>query len=717
MSKFMSGLKSSLKSNLDMESLGSAVGDAMGTLGSAAGGVAGGLISNGLESEVGSVFNTVGNIASAIPGPWGAMGGLVAKTAGGLINAVIGTKVDQAKLNAANQGTAYLNNFVSDADYFDDIQGPQAQAAVQNAYTGGIFSGARARRKNAALREERRLAQSFANRSVENNIENIAGEQMNNMLANYAAFGGPLDFGLFPIGGAIDYELAQRRLAQKDLESKKALGGPLHTHGADWTNGITVIDNGGTHEQNPFEGVPMGIAPDGQPNLVEEGEVIFNDYVFSNRIKVPKAVRKKYKLRGQKNMTFADAAKKAQKESEERPNDPISQRGLEDIMYRLMEEQEAIRESRQQRKYSEGGKIHIAPSKRGTFTAAASKHGMGVQEFASKVLANPEDYSPVMRKKANFARNASKWKHAKGGPVIKAENPLLLDAIYEKGKVPLDFSIPIDKQIKSSVNVKDIPMLLSEGEQRLRLNALRGKNNSNYLTGLRYMPAIGAGLGVFSDLMGWTNKPDYSNADSIINVANTIRDANYTPIGDYLTYRPLDRLFYANQLGAQAGATRRNILNTSGGNRGTAMAGLLAADYNAQGQLGNLFRQAEEYNLGQRERVANFNRATNMFNAENNLKAQMANMENAKIKVDAAARAAAIRDAVDARVGAARSANLTNLFDSLGNIGREEVMKSWINNNNGIRYNINLGGEGVTYKRARAANGGLLTIAKKKRRR
>lgn len=65
--------------------------------------------------------------------------------------------------------------------------------------------------------------------------------------------------------------------------------------------------------------------------------------------------------------------------------------------------------------YAKGGKIHIAPSKRGTFTAAASKHGKSVQAFASQVLAHPENYSPAMRKKANFARNAAKWKHAYGG--------------------------------------------------------------------------------------------------------------------------------------------------------------------------------------------------------------------------------------------------------------------------------------------------------------
>lgn len=65
--------------------------------------------------------------------------------------------------------------------------------------------------------------------------------------------------------------------------------------------------------------------------------------------------------------------------------------------------------------FKAGGSINIAPSKRGTFTAAATKHGMGVQSFASKVLSNKEDYSPAMVKKANFARNASKWKHRLGG--------------------------------------------------------------------------------------------------------------------------------------------------------------------------------------------------------------------------------------------------------------------------------------------------------------
>lgn len=52
--------------------------------------------------------------------------------------------------------------------------------------------------------------------------------------------------------------------------------------------------------------------------------------------------------------------------------------------------------------------IHIKESREGTFTAAASKHDMSPHEFAARVLSHPGDYSPKMRKKANFVRNIAK---------------------------------------------------------------------------------------------------------------------------------------------------------------------------------------------------------------------------------------------------------------------------------------------------------------------
>ena len=59
--------------------------------------------------------------------------------------------------------------------------------------------------------------------------------------------------------------------------------------------------------------------------------------------------------------------------------------------------------------YNSGKDIRIKKSKRGTFTKAAKQHGMSVQSFANRVLRNPSKYSAAMRKKANFAHNASKW--------------------------------------------------------------------------------------------------------------------------------------------------------------------------------------------------------------------------------------------------------------------------------------------------------------------
>lgn len=64
--------------------------------------------------------------------------------------------------------------------------------------------------------------------------------------------------------------------------------------------------------------------------------------------------------------------------------------------------------------FKKGG-IHIKPENRGKFTASAKKAGMGVQEYARHVLANKENYSPTLVKRANFARNAAKWQHAYGG--------------------------------------------------------------------------------------------------------------------------------------------------------------------------------------------------------------------------------------------------------------------------------------------------------------
>lgn len=684
-------------------------------------------LAGGRESGVGNVLGDagVGVFQAGVQSgnPFLMAGGAGLKIIGGLTNAAFGIKANQELLNAANNSIDTNRNFVSDVDSYDDIKDIAGKTST-DVYEGGWFSGGKASRKNRELQQRMDEAYSWADRSVGNNIDNIRNNNMDIAKSNYFAFGGP-------VGGAIDYGFMSDLLSDysQPIEGGNGLGkvprlntfafgGARHSNGADWNTGVTMIDNGGSHEANPFGGVPMGVAPDGQPNLVEEGEVVYNDYVFSNRIKVPKSVQERYKLKGKKGMTFAEAAKKAQKESEERPNDPISKRGLEDIMGKLMGEQETIRQKKREREqkeaiaeqneilgsvFAEGGSISIKPSKRGTFTAAATKHGMGVQEFASEVLSNPDKYSPKMRQKANFARNASGWKHALGGHLFDSDDNIMSqftqylnpvdtlvanpqpEVVPEQPSTPtLDTSKPFLPQLAAIKTVqRNDGSTVYATDNNTKLALIPSNNAPNYSFGddkkvnwgdyvpyLRYAPALGAGIGVFSDLMGWTNSPDYSGVGSILAAADRAgKKVNYTPIGDYMKYTPLDRLFYANQTGAQASATRNAIRNLSSGNNGALTARLLAADYNAQTNLGKLYRAAEEDNLAQREKVAKFNRETNEFNAEGDLKAQIASKDADRYTLEAAIQAATLRDKIDSRVSAARSANLTNLFDNLGNIG------------------------------------------------
>ena len=246
-----------------------------------------------------------------------------------------------------------------------------------------------------------------------------------------------------------------QRQQRQNMMNYFAEGGSL-----DEQNGITKFNVGSTHENNPLGGIQQGVASDGLPNQVEEGEIKYKDYIYSARLKPSKSLLKDYNLPEKyAGKTFAEVADVLQKESKDRPNDPISLKTLDEWMNRLAGAQEEYKAKAEERRlakivnnmsdeekasmlaslvqpmmqqqqgydlsqpmYAEGGSIHIAPSKRGTFTAAAKKHGKSVQAFASQVLANKENYSPAMVKKANFARNVAKW-HSDGGHLFAGGGP------------------------------------------------------------------------------------------------------------------------------------------------------------------------------------------------------------------------------------------------------------------------------------------------------
>lgn len=402
------------------------------------------------------------------------------------------------------------------------------------------------------------------------------------------------------------------------------------TNGGVFSDGVTVVGEGGSHEENPLTGVPMGVAPDGQPNLVEEGEVIFNDYVFSNRLHPSEELLKSVNLPSKyKDNTFASIAEKINKEPKERPYDPIAKRGLLANMSKLMQAQEEVKAIKEAK--TEG------------------------RQFA---YGGDTDWDPTLLDDSPFT-----WEN------------------YVAAQGDADI-MPNDIQPSST-------------RKGIGLDALR------------YVPALGAGVGVMSDLFGWTNKPDYSNADMIVDAVSGLPTIEAEPLGNYLRYNPLDRDFYINKLNAQTGATRRALQNTSGGNRASAQAGILAADYNYGQNMGNLARQAEEYNLAQRERVEAFNRGTDQYNSEAALRAAGMNQQNREMQLRAIMQAAGMRESTKTIADEARSANLTNFLDSLGDIGQEEFMRNMINADPSRKYKINRKGQ-TSYKGKKKSKGGLL---------
>jgi hypothetical protein len=134
------------------------------------------------------------------------------------------------------------------------------------------------------------------------------------------------------------------------LNTTYGCGGKLLAYGGDFSNGLSRIGNGGSHEENVLGGIPVSIGENGEPNLVEEGEAKWNNYIFSNRLSVPKDSKEGKLLgipKGYQGLPFSKAAIKMAKEAEERENDPVSKRGMDAMLGRLSMVQEIERAAMQ----------------------------------------------------------------------------------------------------------------------------------------------------------------------------------------------------------------------------------------------------------------------------------------------------------------------------------------------------------------------------------
>lgn len=490
-------------------------------------------------------------------------------------------------------------------------------------------------------------------------------------------------------GNALDEQADARALA-----AYAAYGGNINAPKfPDFPSEITEFNTGGSHEENPYDGIPQGIAPDGLPNLVEEGEVKYDNYIFSDRLMLNKNDKKKYKFL--KGKTYADAAKAIKKDLgiDERPNDLIAKTDLEEqlnILSMLQEGERAKKGLKGENRmlYSYGGHTFAGDYGQNYFFDADEAAQAGI-DWAPEPM--PGLLGELRRPKSRYAtpsKNAFDFSVFDDDEVLSdydeqgiedpdlimtragfEEQPGLLSQVPSLEKINPEDPLhnpsvqSIQKQIQKASNPEPVVSSLKSTEKSSTASSV-----------LKYLPAIASGLGLLHQM---ANKPDYSHLNELDTYEETFTPVTFTPISQRLTYKPFDTNYYGNKLAAQAGATRAAIREQNASNPLAATSALLVADYNDHSQLGDLYRKAEEYNLSQKEKVNTFNRVTDSANAEMSLKAQTANQAiKDKIESRRLKRKMAVAEAkqnIDDAYSAVTSANLNTFIDNLSAIGKENT--------------------------------------------
>ena len=407
----------------------------------------------------------------------------------------------------------------------------------------------------------------------------------------------------------------------RDMEQNLlGLGGNLFNRGANYDSGLMLINEGGSHESNPNEGIQLGTDEQGNPNLVEQGEVVYKDYVFSNRLHLTEEeLKKNFLPTSLKNTTFAYAAEQIGKNLIETPTDNLERNKVESFLKRLANIQEAQR-------------------------AKMGKQGTQQMAYGGNKYSGEEELFDTLDELKITAKKK---------PLTK---------LTELGKQAFDTAY------KQSLNTGLVgkPPTISNKLKRAKESSISGMNTM-------YAPIIAnTALGIASMFQ----KPDYTNAELLEREAKNIPNNTVSPtyLNDYLTYRPLDRNYYLNQLKGQAGATRNAIMN-SGSNAGNIMANLLAADYNAQNAVANSLMQMDQYNNQQRQAVSEFNRGTNQYNAQSAMQANQANaqlaLERSKLQNTLLSQAAQYREGADTALMQARTKAIQDIGTQLGQLGKQ----------------------------------------------
>ncbi len=492
-----------------------------------------------------------------------------------------------------------------------------------------------------------------------------------------------------------------------DTPNINSFEGLLESGGAMFPTGITHINSGGSHESNPNEGVQVGIDSNGTPNLVEEGETIVGDYVFSKRLNVPQKFLKENKFKEGGTISFAEASKIIEKRNmmNENPNDPINRRGFQSEIEKLKAAQEEVRAKKQEREMmaqqmaikeqyenqmAEQEMMNEQMPEEEQMIGQDQMQGIEPQgEYGEEMMAyggNLFKRGSRMDKINNtaydrdwFLNRAIQNGYVDYGTKFNDDGSLVFrDGLgsfkYTDGDWRANFenfnNIAYKAQenrareyYKAGHNGSDVGFVFNPNEfNKLEPNIDR---QTSWASNLRYAPALGnAALFLHSVL----SKPDYSRARMLLRDSNNMVVPRIDYDGTYMRYNPFDREYHANRMESNINSMRTNALNSFNPSR---FANAMAINNNGIEALGKLYREGEEYNFNIMRDITNANNAINAQrasiaaqNASNFMTAQKERNANKLLAYN-------MMDQIDADKSKTISANFTNMLNSLGQIGEE----------------------------------------------
>ena len=529
---------------------------------------------------------------------------------------------------------------------------------------------------------------------------------------------------------------------QRLIGNYNAAGGPL---GSEEQMGVTTFNTGGTHEMNQNGGIPQGIGDNGNTNLVEEGEVKWNDFIFSNRIQPSADILSKYNTMFNKKFnSYADAANFILDLHKERENNPFDKSTLNVQMQRLADAQEYQKlsdeaaqygltpeeymEYQQQSKqyenggnlYPNGGQLYYDAVKRQIVNTQpqhnywvpitqgkSGKNYNGVYNFNSPFYSEfwntltPEDQAEMKNQFKNWYFSDGYQPtniYGTNTPYNKWPNQnISIDDLYNEaindkwGSVHqawIDwmYNQLQNKPVVNNTTTWNIPEPLkttTDIKQRAEL--------PNDVTQIDKFTTTDPQYPWYYDAL--RTAPIWNNLRAVLiqnnpdytyanQIASIYRPISSYPVGQYQRYQPVDQHYLDTQANQRAN-TQYGFYKNNAQSASAANAYATLAAANQSAAVNDAYIRALQTNNQNRNAALQYNNQLDRANEEARRATQAANYSNyANIMGNSYAAAEQERLAVEN----ARESNMQNLAMNLGDLGRELYDRWRINNDPSLSY-------------------------------